>query len=433
MSLKIVLSLCLTLFISCQRKQASSPPVNPAEKKAHHFSELKSKIGEIKSFDGNRLLETETAFFIDSSLIVARLSPLIEASRVEIKTWTGETFSCNSFVAIDRTNDFIILKSEKNISGGIILNPSFIDTIAEAKFPTAPENNILSVKVGKIFPAQNINGAFNYKSSFSMYSKTYGSPIFVNDTCIGIGFSDVVEYDKLGLCIPSPIILKALENSDNKARPFAELKSQTDKETSLANSQIKGLLIETSMGNITIKLFNETPVYRDNFIALVREQYYDSLLIHRVIPGFCIQSGAADTKYAKDDDIVGWRGPGYTLPAHIVPLKFHKRGMIGSPRKPDTMNKEKRSDGSQFYIVTGRRYSSSELDAISKETGYKFSSSEREYYRTIGGAPHVDGSYTIFGEVISGMDVADKINSVAVDKDYRPMKDVRIKRVRVME
>jgi cyclophilin family peptidyl-prolyl cis-trans isomerase len=180
-------------------------------------------------------------------------------------------------------------------------------------------------------------------------------------------------------------------------------------------------------------LFNETPEYRDNFIRLTKENYFDSLLIHRVIKDFGIQSGAADTRYAEPGDNVGWKGPGYTIPAHIVPGLFHKRGMIGSPRKPDTKNQRRRSDGSQFYIVSGRKYFDKELDELEEQNNYKFSSTQRQAYKTVGGAPHLDGTYTVFGEVLSGMDVVDKIVQVETDRQWRPIKDIRLKKVRILK
>ena len=218
-----------------------------------------------------------------------------------------------------------------------------------------------------------------------------------------------------------------------RPEPLRNLKSSADQATSAANSRIKGLLIETSYGNIRIRLFNQTPEYRDNFIALVRENYYDSLLIHRVIKGFGIQSGAADTRYATKDDVVGWKGPGYTLPAHVVPGLFHSRGMIGSPRKPDRENSKRRSDGSQFYIVTGRTYNDAELDEIEKENQHHFTAEQRQVYKTIGGAPHLDGTYTIFGEVTEGLSVADRISQVEVDSEFRPLDDIRVKRISILK
>ena len=123
------------------------------------------------------------------------------------------------------------------------------------------------------------------------------------------------------------------------------------------------------------------PLYRDNFLKLVREHYYDSLLWHRVIAKFVIQTGAADTRHAEPDDMVGWKGPGYTLPANINPKYFHRRGMVGVPRLPDRQNRFKRSDGSQFYIVVGRTYSDKELDDIEKENHIKFSPEQRHVYK----------------------------------------------------
>ena len=140
-----------------------------------------------------------------------------------------------------------------------------------------------------------------------------------------------------------------------------------------------------------------------------------------------------DLALARAEAAVGWKGPGYTIPAHIVPKYFHKRGMIGVPRKPDTKNSRRRSDGSQYYIVSGRLYTDSELDDIEKENNYKFTAEQRRVYKTIGGAPHLDGSYTVFGEVTSGMNVVDLISKVETDKDFRPVTDIRVKRITIIK
>ena len=241
------------------------------------------------------------------------------------------------------------------------------------------------------------------------------------------------NFEVKSFAIPAGYIAQLLAQKNQAAQPLEALRTSSNEKIADENRSIKGLVLETDMGNITIRLFNETPEYRDNFIRLAKEHFYDSLLIHRVIKNFGIQTGAADTRYAKKGDVVGYKGPGYTIPSHIVPGLFHKRGMIGSPRKPDTENERRRSDGSQFYIVSGRKYFDSELDDIEKENNYKFSNEQRQAYKTVGGAPHLDGTYTVFGEVISGMDVVDKIVQVETDRDWRPLEDIRLKKITILK
>ncbi|OFX61585.1 MAG: hypothetical protein A2066_19640 [Bacteroidetes bacterium GWB2_41_8] len=242
----------------------------------------------------------------------------------------------------------------------------------------------------------------------------------------------MADYETQTFVTPAAFISDLIKKA-GKVRPLSELQNQDTDNNSAANSKIKGLVIETDLGNISIRLFNSTPRYRDNFIKLVRENYYDGLLIHRVIKGFGIQSGAADTRYSEPDDVVGWKGPGYTLPAHFVPGLYHKRGVVGSPRKPDTENVRLRSDGSQFYIVTGRIYTDNELDILEKEINHQFTDEQRNTYKTIGGAPHLDGTYSVFGEVTNGLELADQISLVDVKSDFRPKKDIRVKKIRILE
>jgi cyclophilin family peptidyl-prolyl cis-trans isomerase len=193
------------------------------------------------------------------------------------------------------------------------------------------------------------------------------------------------------------------------------------------------VLLETSMGNIRVVLYNETPRHRDNFLKLVKEGYYDGNLFHRVISSFMIQTGDSTTRHAKPGEEVGLHSPDYTIPAEIVfPKYFHKRGALAAAREPDDVNPEHASSGSQFYIVYGRRFSEDMIDAaqarLDKSTGGKvvLTPELREAYFKIGGTPHLDGQYTVFGEVVEGLDVVNKIQMVETDEKNRPKEDVKI-------
>ena len=244
------------------------------------------------------------------------------------------------------------------------------------------------------------------------------------------------------------------------------------------SGQVK-VAIVTDYGTIKIKLYNETPLHRDNFVKLIKDHYYDSLLFHRVIQHFMIQGGDPDSKNAPPGVLLGDGGPKYTIPAEINPKLFHKKGVIAAARESDLDNPLQASSGSQFYIVQGKVYTDSLLriqekritkmmlfnyiitktenkplldeykrfvkeekidsvkyinDIINQKTEtelpnvapYKFSAEQINAYKTIGGTPHLDNSYTVFGEVYEGLDVIDKIAAEPVDKNARPLSDVRI-------
>jgi len=178
------------------------------------------------------------------------------------------------------------------------------------------------------------------------------------------------------------------------------------------------IVIHTSYGDITAKLYNDTPKHRDNFIKLIKEGWYDDSPFHRVINGFMIQGGS--NKNGKTD-------PGYTIEAEIKPNHFHKKGALAAARMPDNVNQEKRSSGSQFYIVQGNKASDQYLDAVEAKTGHHFTAEERETYKTIGGTPHLDGGYTVFGEVLEGFDVIDKIAAVKTGPGNKPIDKVTMK------
>lgn len=237
------------------------------------------------------------------------------------------------------------------------------------------------------------------------------------------------------------------------------------------------VLLETTFGEIELALYNETPQHRDNFIKLVNDGTYNGVLFHRVINNFMIQTGDPDSKTATVDALLGSGGPGYDLPAEIVyPKLFHKRGALAAAREGDETNPERKSSGSQFYIVTGRRYSEYQLNAMVErlseqakamkfqalarerlaeieslqaqadttalmtlqnelvklteewyaQNPVKFTQQQIDAYSTVGGTPHLDGTYTVFGEVVRGMDVVDKIQNVNTGKYDRPVDDVKI-------
>ena len=235
--------------------------------------------------------------------------------------------------------------------------------------------------------------------------------------------------------------------------------------------------LETTMGNITVALYNETPKHRDNFIKLVKEGVYDSTLFHRVIKQFMIQAGDPDTKNASDTAMLGSGDVGYTIPAEFNPKFFHKKGVLAAARQGDDVNPEKASSGCQFYIVTGRKFTEPQLlgmenkineqheealfdslarqhmkeiykmrkagdnagllelqdtleaqarELADKEEKFRFTPEQIKAYSTIGGAPHLDGSYTVFGEVTEGMEVVDNIEIAKTNRADRPIENIRI-------
>lgn len=249
----------------------------------------------------------------------------------------------------------------------------------------------------------------------------------------------------------------------------------------------KTVLLETNKGNITLVLYDQTPLHRDNFIKLVNKKFFDGTIFHRVIDNFMVQGGDPDSKNAKAGDFLGNGGPGYTIPAEIQKGIYHKKGALASARLGDDMNPERASSGSQFYIVEGTIFSDAELDAMEEQKKtqlqkklaeeyqkknkekleelnnirskkkrqvaieqftkeqeeivnkivekerFRYTADERETYKTIGGTPHLDGGYTVFGEVIDGLDIVLQIAETPTDKRDRPKEDIVIKKAVVIQ
>ncbi len=256
------------------------------------------------------------------------------------------------------------------------------------------------------------------------------------------------------------------------------------KENKMENEKRTRVKMETTMGDFTVELYNETPLHRDNFIKLVKEGVYDSTLFHRVIKQFMVQAGDPESKTAADTTMLGSGDVGYTVPAEFNPKFFHRKGVLAAARQGDDVNPERASSGCQFYVVTGRKFSEAQLqemeikvnnqreeaifDSLARqhtkeiykmrkvgdreglmelqdtltaeahalfkqEEPYKMSPAQREAYKTVGGAPHLDGAYTVFGEVVDGMETVDNIGIAKTGRADRPVNNIRIIKATVIE
>lgn len=185
--------------------------------------------------------------------------------------------------------------------------------------------------------------------------------------------------------------------------------------------------IQTEYGNMEVQLYASTPQHRDNFVKLVKKGFYDSLLFHRVINNFMIQGGDPASKNAAPTTMLGNGGPGYTVPAEFVDSNVHIKGSLAAARLGDGANPEKASSGSQFYLVQGQKVSNPMLNQVSQRNGIAYTEAQKKAYAEQGGTPHLDGGYTVFGRVISGLEVIDKIAAVATGGGNRPVKDVVMK------
>ena len=191
--------------------------------------------------------------------------------------------------------------------------------------------------------------------------------------------------------------------------------------------------MQTSYGKIVLLLYDDTPLHRDNFIKLVNEGLYDGVLFHRVIEGFMIQGGDPDSKDAKPGKMLGEGDLGYTIPAEFRDNHINKRGALCAARQGDDVNPKKESSASQFYIVQGRTWNDDEMNMMERRFGKHYTAEQRKIYAEEGGAPHLDGDYTVYGEVVEGMNVVDKIAAAQRDRFDRPLQDIKIISAKVIK
>lgn len=231
----------------------------------------------------------------------------------------------------------------------------------------------------------------------------------------------------LGACESNKKIKSQQENSNSEVNatdavvdtPVIPASTQPEKKNKMVE-------IVTDYGTMKVRLYDETPLHRDNFIKLVEEGYYNDLLFHRIIKGFMIQGGDPNSKNAGPEVQLGSGGPGYTVPAEIKSGLYHKKGALAAARMGDQMNPQKASSGSQFYIVQGSVVQESMLQQIASRSGITYTPEQITTYTTVGGTPFLDGQYTVFGEVIEGMDVIDKIAAVKTLPGDRPELNVKM-------
>jgi cyclophilin family peptidyl-prolyl cis-trans isomerase len=191
---------------------------------------------------------------------------------------------------------------------------------------------------------------------------------------------------------------------------------------------------KTTEGTIKVRLYAETPKHRDNFVKLVEAGFYEGVLFHRVIADFMIQAGDPDSKNANLKASLGSGDVGYSIPAEFVyPKYYHKKGALAAAREGDDTNPEKASSGCQFYIVKGKVFTNAELNALEQKRSIKFTNEQRNDYTTIGGTPHLDGNYTVFGEVIEGLEIVTNISRVKTGELDRPLENVRILKAKRIE
>lgn len=431
MRLILQYSIIVCLLLGCKNKTENK---NISEEeysrpKGSYQKNIKG-IVSIQTYDHYmRMIKKGYGFYINSKTIIAPFSLVKGSFKVKASpVGLDEYYDILGYTAYDIKKDLVLLKSvRKN------LNYLNLDRAIE----NIPDSIASLYRIGKKLYAPKYSVAKKVITDSITYFQLMGKvkdglPSFTYmHHIVGITKSKGAAKDS-SILIPVKEIVELVKKQIKTPRSIYDLRGKTNK-IYPSYTNIKGFKIQTSLGVIELKLYNETPKFRDNFIKLVSDQFYDSLLVHRVLPNFLIQTGASDSKYAKKNDIVGWQGPGYMLKTEVNPSKFHKRGALAMSKLPDSRNPKNLTDGSQFYIVSGRVFNATELNDIEKEKNIKFTKKQRKIYTTVGGAPHLDGDYVVFGEVTKGMNVVDEISATETNSEDRPIKDIRVLKIDIIQ
>lgn len=418
----------IVLFSGCGSKTQKTEVTQPVVRGSFQ-SNIKGLV-EIHTADHyNRPIAEGFGFFTGKETVITNLDFIQGAYRAKIAApGTTQYYEVAGYTAYSHHLNLVVLKVKRQ-------NNDFLKTVTPpAKKDTLytllrPQRNLFVSRTTITDTIKNDSAAF-YLLEHELET---GKPAFYSGHALaGIIQKRKNRNDSTVTAVLLSNWIDTLMQQQKETQRLIDLSTKSDK-VYISHKRVSGFRIKTSMGAFVIRLFDETPEYRDNFIKLVSDDFYDSLLVHRVIKDFLIQTGAADTRNAGRDDVVGWQGPGYSIPMKLVPGIFHRRGAIAASKLPTERNPRNFSDGSQFYVVCGRVFTPEELDKIEKQKNKKFTPEQRQVYTTIGGAPYLDGDYTVFGEVVSGMEVVDKIASVEVYNVDRPEKDIRIIDVEIIK
>ncbi|MBS2213010.1 peptidylprolyl isomerase [Carboxylicivirga mesophila] len=419
---KLLLCLMVASLMACNTNSRKEKAIDTF--KGSYQDNVKG-IVSLRTFDHyTRRLNDGYGFYVAPNLVVTNLSFIKGAYKVKASPMDLEDFSSvQGYVAYDVDLDLVLLKvTRRNLNYLSLKDATFK---ADSVYQLYRNNRKLYFNEDALGTGI-VSDTITYKPYDGDFKP--GNPVFAQSHRLA---GLVQETDGSKRVLEAKWINQLIEQKSSSPESIYELRNKSNK-VYISHTKVKGFRIITNMGNIELALSDQTPDYRDNFIKLVSDHFYDSLLVHRVIKDFLVQTGAADSKYAKKDDVVGWQGPGYTLKMNIVPELFHKRGMIAASKLPEDRNRHNRSDGSQFYIVAGRRFSDAELDDLEAEKGIKYTTAQRKAYTSVGGAPYLDGDYTVFGWVTKGMDVVDKMAGVKTYAIDRPVNEIRIKTIEII-